>query len=229
MKNVMTMLALSIVLVVPSGAQQKKSDLEQAGLLGNVKTVKVEEAKFAAKDGKKVEGKKTQVETQNYSDKGILTKSIRFDGGALTNHFYSYESNGSRLELIRSATADSRIKSEFKYDSSGNRSEEVQTNDEGLVNKVLFVFDTNGRPAEKRIFNRNGLFARRTYAYGTGANPTEEAEYDAKGALAGKQSYSYELDSTGNWVKRITSIVGTSNGKAYSEPAGVTDRTITYY
>lgn len=229
MKRIVIPLAIAVALVVPIGAQQKKTDVEQAGLKGKVKTVKIEEAKLSNKSGKVVEGKRVHLETQNYSDKGMLMKAVRFDAGAPTNYFYSYESNGSRLELSRTATTQSRIKSEFVFDANGNRIEEIQIGDEGLVNKMVYTFDANGRLAETRIFNKQGLFARRTYAYGADSNPTQEAEYDAKGALAGKQTYSYELDSTGNWIKRITSAVGMSNGKTYIEPAEVTYRTITYY
>ena len=97
------------------------------------------------------------------------------------------------------------------------------------MNKIEFVYDSKGRPTERRIYNKQGLFARRTYAYGAGVNPKEEAEYDPKGGLVGKQSYSYEPDSTGNWIRRITFSHGTSNGKSYIEPATATYRTITYY
>ena len=225
----MIAILLGVALVVPGGAQQRKSDLEHAGMIGKVKTVKVEEAKLTAKDGKRAEGKKNQIETQSFNEKGILTKGVRYEGGAPTNSFYNYESNGSRLELIRTATTDSRIKTEYKLDASGNRIEEVQTDGEGLLNKTVCVIDAKGRLTEKRIFNKQGLFARRTYVYGADANPTEEAEYDAKGALAGKQSYSYEIDPTGNWIKRITSTVGIINGKTVSEPAAITYRTIAYY
>lgn len=229
MRRTVIPLVIAVALAAPIGAQEKKTDLDHAGLKGRVKTVKIEQAKLSNKSGKPVEAKRVHLETQNYSDKGMLMKAVRFDAGSPTNYFYSYESNGSRLELSRTATTQSRITSEFAFDASGNRIEEIQIGDEGLVNKMVYSFDPNGRLTETRIYNKQGLFARRTYAYGADANPTQEAEYDAKGALVGKQTYSYELDSTGNWIKRITSAVGISNGKTYTEPAEVTYRTITYY
>jgi hypothetical protein len=229
MRRIIIPLMLAVALVVPSSAQQRKSDLEQAGFKGKVKTVKLEETRFSSKSGKPVESKRIHVETQSYGENGMLVKSTRFDSGAPVDYFYSYDSKGKRLELSRTAISSTRINTEYKYDANGNKIEEVQMGDEGLVNKIVYVYDAQGRPTERRIFNKQGLFARRAYTYAADANPTQEAEYDPKGALAAKQGYSYELDPTGNWIKRTTFAQGTSNGKAYSEPAAVTYRTITYY
>jgi hypothetical protein len=229
MRRKLVLLVIAIILVVTAGAQQKKSDLEHAGLKGKVKSVKIEEAKLSSKSGKQVEGKKVQLETQNYGENGMLVKSVRYDADKRGDYFYSYDSSGSRLEFIRNATSSSRVKTEFKYDANGYRLEEVQTGDEGLVAKVVSVYDANGLRNERRMYTKQGLFARRTYTYGADGNPTEEAEFDPKGGLVGKQGYSYELDPTGNWIKRTTSTLGISNGKQVSEPAAVTYRTITYY
>ena len=229
MRRIIIPLMLAIALVAPSRAQQKKTDLEHAGLKGKVKTVKIDEAKLSNKAGKQVEGKRVQLETQNYGENGMLVRSVRYDADKRGDYFYSYDSAGSRLEFIRNATSSSRVKTEFKTDANGYRLEEVQTGDEGLVAKIVSVYNEKGLRTERRMYNKQGLFARRTYAYGADLNPTEEAEYDAKGGLVGKQGYSYELDPTGNWIKRITSTQGMSEGKPVSEPAEVTYRTITYY
>ena len=219
---------MAVALVVAI-AQQKKTDLEHAGLRGKVKSVKIEQAKISNKSGKQVEGKRVQVETQNYGENGMLVKAVRYDDDKRGDYFYNYDSAGSRLEFIRNAVTSSRVKTEFKYDANGYRIEEVQTGDEGLVARVVSLYDAKGQRTERRMYNKQGMFARRTYAYGPDGNPSEEAEYDAKGGLVGKQGYSYELDSTGNWIKRITSSQGMSDGKPVSEPAEVTYRTITYY
>ena len=229
MRRIVITLLIGLITAASSGGQQKKTDLEHVGLKGKIKTVKVDEAKLSNKSGQAVEGKKVQLETTTYGENGMLVKSVRVDAGARGDYFYSYDASGNRLELIRNAVTQSRVKTEFKYDGNGNRVEEIQTGDEGLVAKTTYVYDLKGRCIEKRLFNKQGMFARRTYAYKTDEHPTEEAEYDPKGGLVGKQSYSYELDSTGNWTKRITSRDLVSNGKPVSEPAEVTYRTITYF
>ena len=229
MRRIVIPLMLAAALVNTSSAQQKKSDLEHAGLKGKVKSVKTEEAKLSNKAGKQVEGKRVQLETTNYGENGMMVKSVRYDADNRGDYFYNYDSSGSRLEFIRNATSSSRVKTEFKYDASGYRLEEEQTGDTGLIAKVVSVYDPRGLRTERRMYSKQGLFARRTYTYGADINPTEEAEYDPKGGLVGKQSYSYELDSTGNWIKRITSSHGMSGGKPITEPVAVTYRTITYY
>jgi hypothetical protein len=229
MKGIVIPLMFAISIVAPSGAQQKKSDLEHAGLKGKVKTIKIEEAKLSIKSGNQVEGRRVQLETTNYGENGMLVKSVRYDADKRGDYFYNYDSSGSRLEFIRSATSSSRVKTEFKYDAGGYRLEEEQTGDTGLIAKVVSVYDARGLRTERRMYSKQGLFARRTYTYGADINPTEEAEYDPKGGLVGKQAYSYELDSTGNWIKRITSSHGMIGGKPVTEPVAVTYRTITYY
>ncbi|HLF82993.1 MAG TPA: hypothetical protein VI837_02335, partial [Blastocatellia bacterium] len=79
MRRIIILLTIAVALVAPSRAQQKKSDLEHAGLKGKVKSVKVEEAKLSNKSGKAVEGKRVQLETQNYGENGMLVKSVRYD------------------------------------------------------------------------------------------------------------------------------------------------------
>jgi len=229
MRRIVLPLLLGLVPVAASVGQQKKTDLEHAGLKGKIKTVKVEEAKLSNKSGTPVEGKKVQLETTSYGENGMLVKSVRVEAGSRGDYFYSYDANGNRLELIRNQVTQSRVKTEFKYDANGNRVEAVETGDEGLVARTTYVYDSKGRCTEKKLFNKQGMFARRTYTYKTDANPTEEAEYDPKGGLVGKQSYSYELDPTGNWTKRITSRDMVSGGKQVSEPAEVTYRTIMYF
>src|SRR2546427_11555844 len=160
MRRIIIPLMLAFAFVETSGAQQKKTDLEHAGLLGKVKTVKVEEAKLSNKSGKPIEGKQVQLETQNYGENGMLVKAVRIDAGMRGEYFYSYDAKGSRLELIRSSVSSSHVKTEFKYDANGNRIEEVQTADEGAAGKTVNVYDTGGRCTARRLYNKQVLFAR---------------------------------------------------------------------
>jgi len=229
MRRIDVLAVFLLVVAVVSYGQQKKSDVEQAGLKGKVKTIKIDSAKISNKTGQPVEGKKVTIETTNYGENGMLVKSVRVDRGERGDYFYSYDASGSRLERIRNSTASSLVKTEFKYDASGNRVEENQTGESGPVGKVEYFYDAKGNCVEKKLYNNKTLFARRIYAYGPDGNPSEETEYDPKGSIVGKQSYTYELDSSGNWTKRMTSAQGMSNGKQIVEPAEVTYRTITYY
>src|SRR5687767_12639269 len=97
-------------LVAAAVAQQKKTDLEHAGLKGKVKSVKIEESKISYKSGKQVEGKRVQLETTNYGENGMLVKSVRFDADKRGDYFYDYDSSGARIEFIRNATSSSRVR-----------------------------------------------------------------------------------------------------------------------
>ncbi|MFL6229260.1 MAG: hypothetical protein ACJ741_10815, partial [Pyrinomonadaceae bacterium] len=61
-------------------------------------------------------------------------------------------------------------------------------------------------------------------------NLSREEVFDAKRRLKGADTYSYEYDSRGNWVKQTKSTAFFNNGK-YSESVvkGVYYRIITYY
>jgi hypothetical protein len=63
--------------------------------------------------------------------------------------------------------------------------------------------------------------------YDEKGNKTEEDFYNPD--LRRKETYAYEGDSTGNWIRRTTSTWVTKFGKSYFEPSLVTYRTITYY
>src|SRR5262252_9031022 len=70
MRRIVITLLVGFITVAISVGQQKKTDLEQVGLKGKVKTVKLEEAKLSNKSGKPVEGKKVQLETTSYGENG---------------------------------------------------------------------------------------------------------------------------------------------------------------
>jgi hypothetical protein len=55
------------------------------------------------------------------------------------------------------------------------------------------------------------------------------SQYDAKGRLINREYYSYEFDSTGNWIRRKMSKLHGSEGNLTYEPFEVNYRTISYY
>jgi tetratricopeptide (TPR) repeat protein len=67
------------------------------------------------------------------------------------------------------------------------------------------------------------------YKYDEHGNIIEMTLRDDRGAIASKESYTYEFDANGNWTKMSTSLVLFENGKLKREPIENTYRTITYY
>ncbi len=49
------------------------------------------------------------------------------------------------------------------------------------------------------------------------------------GSIVSRESYDYEFDSVGNWIKMVTSLMLFENGKLKREPVETTYRTISYY
>ena len=67
------------------------------------------------------------------------------------------------------------------------------------------------------------------YKYDTRGNITEMTMRDERGSILSRESYSYEFDTVGNWIKMTTSLVLFENGKVKREPVETTYRTISYY
>ena len=67
------------------------------------------------------------------------------------------------------------------------------------------------------------------YKYDDRGNITEMIMRDDRGAIVSRESYSYEFDAVGNWIKMTTSLVLVEAGKIKQEPIETTYRTITYY
>lgn len=119
----------------------------------------------------------------------------------------------------------------FKHDERGNRIEESRyVSQFELLEKTSFTYDEkDNRTEAKRYTPRNLLYERFVYTYDNDGNVIELTRYKGNSSVAGKESYSYEFDSTGNWIKRVTSIWVTKDGKSLSEPSEVTYRKIAYY
>ncbi|HEV8366376.1 MAG TPA: tetratricopeptide repeat protein [Pyrinomonadaceae bacterium] len=67
------------------------------------------------------------------------------------------------------------------------------------------------------------------YKYDSRGNITEMTMRDERGAVVSRESYSYEFDTVGNWIKMTTSLILFENGKVKREPVETTYRTISYY
>lgn len=73
------------------------------------------------------------------------------------------------------------------------------------------------------------VLGKQEYKYDERGNITEMTIRDERGSIVTKESYDYEFDGVGNWIKMVTSLVVFENGKLKREPIENTYRTITYY
>ncbi|MGA9994631.1 MAG: hypothetical protein WBP93_04405 [Pyrinomonadaceae bacterium] len=247
---------VSLLLVFQASAQKQKSDREDAGLKGKVKTLATEVAYISNQSGTWVEGKRQPSATESYDINGNLTKRDSYDymGNPFQSSVYSYI-DGDRVVSTHnthiqhdydpppsvsatprpnqvSSTSNPQYtgKLKYKYDDKGNRTEIAwYRNDGSLAVRDVSVFNPKGNRVEMTSYEANGSMRRKaTYIYDAQGNITETL-YHSSRPLDERYSYTYEFDAKGNWIKRKTFKWVTKNGRSYFEPYEVTYRTIAYY
>jgi hypothetical protein len=92
-------------------------------------------------------------------------------------------------------------------------------------------YDNKGTKVDNAYFLAAGgtLTGKETYKYDDKGNMVEMTLLNEDGSLLSKESYTYEFDAVGNWVKMTTSVAVIEGGKLTFEPSEVTYRTIAYY
>ena len=92
-------------------------------------------------------------------------------------------------------------------------------------------YDVKGAKTQNQYFPIAGsaLTGRETYKYDDKGNISEMTLLNADGSLLSKETYNYEFDSIGNWVKMTTSVAVVENQKIVFDPTEITYRTIFYY
>ena len=230
-------------------AKKLKSDAEDDGLKGKVKTVFTETENF---DGSWAVSKRKPSSMSYYNEQGNLIKSVRYDyrGNPADIEVYGYL-DGDRVShsksiqyeydpppmMMPAASGQPKPKYDprysykynYKYDDKGNLVEEVLFGSGGevitrTVNKI------KGSQKEKLYYSKDGSLDRKySYTLDDKGNEIEEMSYGKDGSVRDKYSYSYEYDANENWVKRAASKWVTKDGKSQPAPYTVDYRTITYY
>ncbi len=244
--RILTAFFIIAFLVHSTFSQQRKSDKEHDQLLGYVKTVRIEKAKLSNKDGKLIEGRRTQDKSWTYDKKGNIVDEII----GSSHRLYSYDSKGNRLEKrnpniilggnpeptdfnnqVRADDGSLLYKWIPKYDPSGNRIEEsISLGEREVLHKFVYTYNSHGQRIEVRYEDTKGsLIHRWVYNYDADGKIKEQLEYEGGNASISRRAYDYEFDSTGNWIKATTSKLVTKKGQSSVEPVEVVYRVITYY
>lgn len=285
MRNFLALLVLTLACAHPSTAQTK-TDRERAGLIGPVRTVRVETARVSDVSGQFVEGKRALAQFDSFDEKGNVVGSSVFnpDGspnrklgwgytydtkgretertflnaeGALTSRAVSvYDEQGRKVEMTfynPSGTVN-HIET-FAYDDRGKLIREVHLNPDGTIrNTSIYTYDTGGQLTEWSGHKPDGTLSQRkvsTYdqkgretewaiyrgdgtpamsqrrSYDERGNVMESLRY-GNGVLVGRETYTYEFDARGNWVKRRAVWEALKDGISQTGRE-VNYRTITYY
>jgi TonB family protein len=92
-------------------------------------------------------------------------------------------------------------------------------------------YDIKGSKSENAYYPIAGetLTGREVYKYDERGNISEMTLHGSDGSLISKETYTYEFDQVGNWIKMTASVAVIEGGKLSFEPTEATYRTITYY
>ena len=99
------------------------------------------------------------------------------------------------------------------------------------VTLEVAAYDIKGAKVENAYYPIPGaaVTGKEVYKYDDKGNIMEMTLQDEKGTLLSKETYTYEFDQFGNWIKMTTAVAIIENGKITFEPTEVTYRTISYY
>ncbi|HZG54433.1 MAG TPA: hypothetical protein VEZ40_20195 [Pyrinomonadaceae bacterium] len=231
-------------------AKRLKSDAEDEGLKGKVKTVFTESEDLSGTWS--VQARKP-ASMDYYNEQGNLTKRESYDykGNPSDITVYGYL-DGDRVSDIGSIQReynpppmmiastpgetkpkyDSRYsyKFKFKYDDNGRLIEKAWHMNNGEP-WLRYVYHYRGNQKEKLVYSANGsLNQKYLYTLDDKGNEIAEVIYEPKdNSVRSKYIFSYEFDSKGNWTKRVSSKWGNKDGQEGYQPYSVYYRTIKYY
>ena len=248
MQTTIAALAVSLLFVQSSG-QGKKTDRDFDELNGPVRFVRVDVEDYP--DQSRTPKTATRsFEIKAYDVSGRATEAIIGNFGkecVSSHHVYSYDAEGNRTQtiysddsLVAGVTSDPSqppaspmiSKEVFKIDGAGRRSEiNVHDNAGTLLGKTLYKYDDKGRVKEE-IQERekgNSISYRCEFKYNDSGLPSEmTCEYPTYKAR-GKTQYAYELDATGNWIKKTVKESKVAPNGSVHESTLIAYREFQYY
>jgi hypothetical protein len=174
-----------------------------------------EKGNLAVIDLVRVDGSPINKQRLGYSDNGKLVKAdLREADGSIALDFdYFYDVTGRLIEVdyYRSLRFHYKVFFSFAY----------------LDHKVFFSYNDKGIRNEGVEYTASGLVrCRDSWVYDDKGNMIETTHDDAEGSFNHTTSFSYEVDSYGNWIRGVVEMRDKA-GTVISKDALY--RTITYY
>lgn len=186
---------------------------------------KVQEATYDAK------GKLLRKTVMAYDASGnmIEVKNFHNPDGSLSDWIrYAYDREGepvSHSYLDKKGRVTSVTK--YSYDPERKEKEEVTYDAKGqLTHRAVHSF---GDEQQIAVFNQNGVLQYRYVTLTDDKGNLTALDYDRDGTLSSKETYTYERDERGNWIKETASEWKNTDGRLAFVRTKITRRTITYY
>lgn len=185
-----------------------KTNKDQDGLTGTVKSVHVEVVNIFKKGDKWFAGRRKPSATIIYDKQGNRT-SERYH------------------EIVFGPSLSERQVAE--YDIDGNVIECLSYYDGVLQNRKIISYD-RGKKIGEKAYGADGVLIHKTsYKYDAHGVVTEMISFNADNVLIDRHAYANEYDSVGNWTKMTVRRWTNMNGRLFYQPLSEIYRTITYY
>lgn len=254
MKQLVLLTILALSVVSACFGQKRLADKDVEGLKGEIKVVKTETADLKNDSGVWVEGKRMPDSYITYDQNGNRVVEKIYEDGNLSSSGVYKLLDGDRVlvpDNIEIAPTGREI-----IVTTGPSSNKPQFHDERYTQKYKYEYDAKGTRREEIIYQNNGTYWQRRVITLKG-NQRDEEVYDEKGKFNQKYIYTLddrgnetemrvfepgeespswkedyknlEIDSKGNWIKRIMSRSYKEDGKYLLRSTAVYYRTCTYY
>lgn len=231
-------------------AAKEKSDAEDEGLKGSVKTVTEESEDLSGSWS--TQGRHLS-SVEEYNEKGNRTKRIAYDSNAkpfqITVYGYLEGARVSKSASIRydedpplmalppspkpPAPRDTRYGYKYGYKYVGGRLSEKQLILNNGVNGMRYVYNYDGNTLEQLVYDEKGKLNMKWLSkLDDKGNEIETIYLDVLKIHGFDETYSITYDAfdgNGNWTKKTTSKMVTEDGMQVYKPWYVTYRTITFH
>ncbi len=174
---------------------------------------------------------------RKYNDKGQELERDLFgpDNSLALKILFAYDDTGRVIEESEQF-ADGKLRRRHThiYDGKGRETSlSSYDSDNNLNRKLTWTFDEKGNRTEWTESKLNGkemaLFERITYTYDDRGNVLLQTQYGNPEGTVTKQTFTYEFDQIGNWIKRERHTARLGSGTIAMEWQDVDSRSITYY
>jgi hypothetical protein len=174
-----------------------------------------------------VEAKRT---VSLYDSDGNLNRSLTYDSGRLVfDNIFAYDQQGHKIRADHfNADKSWRSTDLFAYDSHGYLSEIRHS--EGISRRDSLRNDEQGNPLEWLAYDQDGRRVMKVcweYSDNSRQFPAAYLRYGNNDKVFSRESFIYEFDSQGNWIKSKTTRE-VFNGQTSIIETEITYRTIIY-
>jgi hypothetical protein len=231
---------------------------EYLNAVGTVKSIQPETFNLKKVNGKWIEGTKfgnkvinfnvdkSKIEVVLYRDDAkIFRKEVYLiDSNHKLTNWDLYEANGSHsgTKTIYNYNKDGRVsdaihyllgslsyKETFSYPAQ-NRFEVIRQFEShpNELSKEIYTYNAVGKITEV-FFLDEDVKGREAYKYDKSGNRISHSVYSKSGSLLEKETYRYEFDKNGNWIKSIMTNYDPDKIESERKSVNITTRKIIYY